>query len=79
MKYIVTDHGGNESIHLFPHTHRHDEVAKGLLGKPISAGSVMAIKNGSGMILKCFGESTTLDLPSRKEDTSLLMEHLEYF
>lgn len=79
MKYIVTNYDGTESIHLFPSLHRHDEMAKNLLGKPISAGAVLAINNGSGFILKCFGESTTLGIKSREEDTTLLVEHLECF
>lgn len=80
MKYIVTKtQAGKEEIFLFPSGVNHDCMMEALgavknqthgkwtrlLRTPVSAGFV----SSSGV---CFGESSTLGLSSREEDTALL-------
>lgn len=80
MKYIVTENAdtGEEEIFTFPNSVNHDVMAESIAGMrtqtwspwkrvhrtPVSAGF---IKGG-----KCEGESLTLNLKSREQDSKLL-------
>lgn len=83
MKYIVTKTPENvEEVFTFPDTINHDDMMNGIKRvkynnfdrpnilriprEPISAGFV--VDN------KCVGESVTLKLSSRRDDTKLLIE-----
>lgn len=71
MKYIVFE--GDEMI-IFSNTMKHEKVAEifGLL--PISAGRIYADPD----TCQCYGRSDTLDIDSRKEiDTKLLQDLIE--
>lgn len=87
MKYICTvDDNDQEQVFLFPSNIDHDAMAE-VLGRiknqthgnwqrvfrePISAGFV-------NEAMKCYGESLTLGLSSREEDTQILTKQLEQY
>ncbi|MEQ8356567.1 MAG: hypothetical protein RH942_13575 [Kiloniellaceae bacterium] len=76
MKYIVfAASGGSEAPVLFPHAFTHSWVAGELKPlKAISAGFVEMAATGE---IRCFGHSSSLNLPSRGEaDTELVRAHL---
>lgn len=66
LKYIVIENRGNESIILFPDWMRHDDVARKMNTKVISAGMCDLESR------QCFGESVSLKIKSRPEDSELL-------
>ena len=85
MKYICTaNEQGKLEIFVFPKSIDHDAMAEVISGikdstrgiwsrvmrEPVSAGFVSSQK-------KCHGESITLNLKSREEDTSLLMSQFD--
>ena len=59
---------------LFPETLSHADIASKIGLEPISAGFwvVTPSSNGSGVKYEAFGESFTLGLKSREEDTEIL-------
>ena len=77
-KYIIINVLGQETPILFPETMSHSTVAYtlGLGTEPVSAGFWMALvdpdENGAGVRYKAYGESYTLKLMSRPEDTDIL-------
>lgn len=76
MKYIVFAAGdGRESPVVFPYAFTHSWVAGELKPlSPISAGFVEMTATGE---IRCFGHSSSLNLPSRGEaDTELVRRHL---
>ena len=65
MKYIMIKvYAGEEPI-LFPATMTHSIMARDLGSEAVSAGFVTPG-------LKCYGESTSLKIKSRPEDTEIL-------
>ncbi len=81
-KYVVLrneEQDGNdlyitENIFLFPSRIVHKSVATRMNGTPVSAGFVFMDKNGK---MYCAGESSTLRLTSRAEDTILLRSMIQ--
>jgi hypothetical protein len=75
MKYIVFTSPRGEAPVLFPHEFTHSWVAGELRPmKPVSAGFVEMSADGA---IRCFGHSSSLNLPSRGEtDATLVRRHL---
>lgn len=75
-KYIIIEILGQVTPFLFPETLSHSNVAYsiGLGSKPISAGfwTVRPNEDGNGVRYEVYGESFTLNLKSRKEDSEIL-------
>jgi len=67
-KYIRTEEG----FILFPENYNHAQVAMGTGRSVISAGFIVSHHGG----LHCTGESLSLGIKSRAEDTELLKEWL---
>ncbi|PIW25904.1 MAG: hypothetical protein COW30_17930 [Rhodospirillales bacterium CG15_BIG_FIL_POST_REV_8_21_14_020_66_15] len=76
MKYIVFASARGEAPVLFPHEFTHSWVAGELKPlKPVSAGFVELTAAGA---IRCFGHSSSLNLPSRGEtDAALVSAHLK--
>ena len=70
MKYIRDKFYGPI---IFPNSLQHKDVAKALNLTPVSAGFVMQ-RFGE---VKCYGDSFTLNIKSKEEDTELLKEFLK--
>lgn len=72
MKYIILDGYLHDIPVLFPASLEHAEMADDLkhLGKPLSAGFVDLLPNGSGV--SAHGKSTSLNMKSRPEDSSII-------
>ncbi len=78
LKYIVTD---KKAVAIFSETCVHADMARGMWGKPVSAGFCTIIYAGDlhGMSVKsvCHGRSASLDLDSRKElDEEIINKYL---
>lgn len=75
-KYIIIKVLGQETPILFPETMSHSTVAYtiGLGTDPVSAGfwNVVPNDDGNGIQYKAYGESFTLNIKSRKEDSEIL-------
>ncbi|MCI4435662.1 MAG: hypothetical protein JHC33_02455 [Ignisphaera sp.] len=70
FKYINFE---NLGMVIFENQINHAEMASWLNDTPISAGFVsLPNKDENGNIAHCYGESISLRLESRKEDTELL-------
>ena len=67
-KYIIFEDNGLEDIIVFSGLQKHDSIARRLGLRPISAGFFVIDADG---IPKCYGESTSLKLESREEDTKI--------
>jgi|TARA_R110002124_G_scaffold281554_1_gene455949 hypothetical protein len=76
MKYIVFTSARGEAPVLFPHEFTHSWVAGELRPlKPVSAGFVEMAADGQ---IRCFGHSSSLNLPSRgAADAELVHRHLK--
>ena len=87
MKYVCfKNQNGEEEIMMFPRHIHHDCFAEiqghiknqshgqwhRVSRNPVSAGFVAFTNSGAN----CFGESITLGLKSRKQDTEILMQQL---
>ena len=78
MKYIVVNGNGPDEIYLFPNFIEHSKVAQMVIG--ISKRAVI----GAGFVSidelnpkpECFGESDSLGVQSRPEDTILLQQYI---
>ena len=69
MKYIIFDMDGIEIPVIFPGITMHNRIANGLsLWEPISAGFVSLIE---GKIM-AYGDSESLGIMSRKEDSQII-------
>ena len=78
MKYIVIDNNGMDDVILFPPWRKHDEMVLQLsvdVSKVVSAGFVKCDDAGH---LYCYGESVSLRVKSRKEDTDLITRQLNF-
>lgn len=75
MKYVVFAAPRGDAPVLFPHDFTHSWVAGELRPlKPVSAGFVEITATGD---IRCFGHSSSLNLPSRGEtDAALVRTHL---
>lgn len=71
LKYILTKPG---AFVIFHPVTAHNEMAKGLYGEPVSAGFCYLETNESGdrPTIKCFGESISMNLKSRPEDSEYI-------
>lgn len=73
LKYIITD---NNSFAIFSPGSEHFAVAKGLWGKPTSAGfCTINSKESDGnnaVEVTCYGKSISLDLQSKVDDSKFL-------
>jgi len=67
MKYVITEY---KNFAIFSKTTNHSEIGIELFGKPISAG-FCHFENGK---IKCYGESISLGLKSREEDSDIINE-----
>lgn len=84
MKYICTRKDDNtEEIFVFPREIEHDRMDEVLSGIREGHGAnwkrVVRLPISAGFIndkLECYGESTTLDLKSREQDTDLLRSQI---
>lgn len=74
-KYIVFESGYSEDILIFGSTQKHSDVVNMMrLTKDdiISAGFVAIYEDNGEVVVRCYGESTSLNIKSRaKEDTFL--------
>ena len=78
VKYIVIDHHlTGAAMILFPNFMTHAEVAFSLEGhgKPLSAGFVRPCQAREGQF-QCYGDSISLKLKRRPEDTDILQRML---
>lgn len=82
LKYIITDQGAM----VFPESITHLAAAKGYLElkRPIYAAGFLSWQGG--VIIKCYGESESLKIPSKPdidvlivEDMFATMSHIKYF
>ena len=78
MKYIVIKNSiGRENLIAFSPTMTHKQVAKCMCGTGDSVVSAGFVRCFQTEMVQCSGESTTLCLRSRKEDTDLLRASLD--
>ena len=68
-KYVCFQNGYGEHIVIFPNLMQHANMVfnLGVMGRPISAGFI-------NKDLVCYGESTSLKLKAREEDTEIVKE-----
>jgi hypothetical protein len=79
MKYIIFKQINEEMPVIFPSALKHSDVAEAMEkatygARPVSAGFIMT--NYSRGILKCYGDSMTLNLPAREIDTNIVNKFL---
>lgn len=72
MKYIVVDNGSWIDPYIFSEAVQHFEMASNIHGDVISAGFVYWTPNG----LECYGESISLDVKSRPEEDSKMINKM---
>ena len=76
MKYLILDDGYETPI-LFPEYKKHDDMSR-KLGKAISAGFVSFGPRPEGEVgATCYGESVSLKIKSRPEDSGLISRLLK--
>lgn len=77
MKYIITN---NRNVLIFSEVEAHSDVAKGLYGRPTSAGfcSIASIETskGSKLEIQCWGKSVSLLCESSPEDPDVIYKAL---
>jgi len=66
LKYVVTD---ENDFAIFTTLTEHRKIGDSLFGKPVGAGFVTRDEQGN---FKCYGESISLNLKSRKEDEVII-------
>lgn len=78
LKYIVFENNGYEEFLIFNKTLSHEEVAKKLCGKDSikGAGFCSSDKVKGLDVIRCFGNSVSLNVKSRKEDSKLLTKEI---
>jgi hypothetical protein len=69
FKYIIFEYGRNRWPLLFPGTCNHEEVARYIRGKPVSAGRISFHADGSFFT---YNESESLKLKSSPEDAAFI-------
>jgi len=75
MKYVVVRLRGIEIPILFPSYMSHEEASRG--HEAVSGGFILLMRLPDGGIeVKAYGESVSLNLPSRPEDSALLTTEL---
>lgn len=67
LKYIVTENG---DFAIFTELSSHNEVARGLYGKPVGAGFAYIVNNK----VTCFGRSVSLKIESRNDKDAEIIE-----
>jgi hypothetical protein len=68
MKYIMFKTGDMDTPVIFPNHIQHKDMAANLKMKPISAGFFTEF---AGEVV-CYGDSMTLDIASRPQDTDII-------
>lgn len=78
-KYIiVSDNTGMEQIVIFSQFMNHNDVARGIHGKVISAGFIAISSDNDGPVIICYGRSESLNIDSRPdEDVLIAKEQLD--
>lgn len=76
LKYILDQYG---NFALFSKVNTHSDTAKGFYSKPVSAGFCNLVRGSNGgktqghiIFVDCYGESVSLKLASRKEDSEII-------
>ncbi len=72
MKYIIVDNGSWHSPYIFHEGVQHFEMAQNVPGKVIAAGFIRWTPDG----IECYGNSISLGIASRTEDTTLINKML---
>lgn len=72
MKYIIVDNGQWDAPVIFDEFTQHYAMAANIPGKVIAAGFVRFTPNG----LECYGNSVSLKISSREEDSALINKML---
>ena len=72
LKYIITEANG---FAMFSPESTHANVARGMEGKPVSAG--FCIIDFEENKVRCYGESVTLKLKSRDEDSDIITKKIK--
>ena len=73
LKYVVYQIGTHETFIIFPEWEQHNDMVSRLLIAP-------NLVKGAGFVNfvddtpECYGDSVSLDIKSRKEDTILMMK-----
>lgn len=74
QKYVITQHNG---FAIFDQGQTHADIARGMYGKPASAGFCRVIvgKPGDGypVEVECWGKSISLGLDSRPEEDARII------
>lgn len=76
MKYICYDDGHVDTLIVFPDHIQHSDMARQLnlaQGMLLGAGFVVMGNDGAPM---CYGDSVSLDIKSREEDTFILCNNI---
>lgn len=75
LKYIAYDTGLSDTMLLFPEVDKHADIASrmGLRKDQILGAGFVVFPEG---VPECFGESISLEVKSREEDTKLLHFYL---
>lgn len=76
MKYIITYHG---SPIIFPESETHSDVARtvgAISGGFVKISPVYDVKKDVQIVAECYGESISLGLKSRPEDSAILTSFL---
>jgi putative ubiquitin-RnfH superfamily antitoxin RatB of RatAB toxin-antitoxin module len=78
MKYIIVNDCGFEAAIIFDITMNHSDISVG--HKVVSAGmlNVYLDYKTKQMKVGCYGQSTTLKMKSRNEDSALIQKRLIY-
>lgn len=78
MKYIIFNRSGLEVPLIFPTTVNHIEIAQriGMVFKVVSAGQCSVGNDGK---IYCWGESISLKVKSREEDTEIINRIMENY
>lgn len=72
MKYIIVDNGQWEAPVIFDEATQHYTMAQNVFGEVVAAGFVVFRPEG----LECYGESISLGIESRPEDSKLINKML---
>lgn len=78
LKYIITEHN---SIAMFSPTCNHNDMARGMHGRPVSAGfcNIRQEADSDRVNVHCYGKSVTLKLDSREGDEHIINRHINPF
>ncbi len=72
MKYIIVDNGQWDAPVIFDEGVQHFNMAQNVPGKVIAAGFIRWTPDG----LECYGDSVSLGIASRPEDTEIINKML---